>query len=84
LETPYLRARAKDNVDALDNLLSGLSEAEADEITDYIASTYRDIEKVLEHAADSGLELLSTYKMFVAKVRQYAPVGLPGSIVDKL
>jgi hypothetical protein len=68
METPYTRAIAKDNSDALDNLLSTFEGRDRAEILDYVTSTFKDIERVLERATQDGIEPLVAYRVFVNKV----------------
>lgn len=71
METPFIRAKAKDNVDALDSLIVYLDSSTKEEIVEYIDGAFKDIEKVLEHAAAGSMDPLATYRTFVKKFHEY-------------
>ena len=71
MATPLIRAKAKDTVDALDNVTSYFEPEAREEILDNILTTLNDIERVLTHAVENGLDPLDAYRSFVAKFREY-------------
>lgn len=68
METPFIRAKAKDNAEALDNLLSSFEDIDRLQILDYVTSTFKDIEAVLVHAMENGGYPLAAYKAFMGNV----------------
>jgi hypothetical protein len=75
MDIPYIRAKANDNAEELDNLLSSFEAPEVAEIVDYVLLTHREIEQVLTHAVENGLDPVEAYRTFVSKVREYAPAS---------
>lgn len=71
METAFIRAKAKDNVDMLDNLTAYLDAATREEVVDYVIDTFGDIEKVLAHAVQSSIDPVAAYNTFVAKFKDY-------------
>lgn len=71
METPFLRAKAKDAADELDNTVAYLEEEQRSSVEDYVFETFRAAEQVLVAAQNEGTDLLVAYKMFVGKVRDY-------------
>lgn len=72
MESPYIRAKAYDNVDALDNVLSILEVEERQEVIGYVQDTLKDIEAVISNAIENGVEPLGAYKSFVGKYLEYS------------
>jgi hypothetical protein len=68
---PYIRARAKDNVDALDNVTAYLDPSSRREIAEYVASILADIEQVIAHATKNGIDPGIAFAAFVEKFNEY-------------
>jgi hypothetical protein len=71
VDTPYIRAKAKDNVDALDNLTAYLDQNTKDEVVQYVTSAFDDIRQVIDHAIETGSDPASAYAAYVTKFREY-------------
>jgi hypothetical protein len=71
MATPFIRARAKDNVDNLDNLTAYLDSNDREQVVEYVRITYRDIAKVMAHASEQGMDPIAAYEAFVAKFDEY-------------
>jgi hypothetical protein len=71
MATPYIRARAKDNVDTLDNLTAYLDSNDREEVVEYVRNTLHDIAKVMAHASENGMDPVAAFEAFVVKFEDY-------------
>jgi hypothetical protein len=71
MDTPFIRAKARDSVDALDNVTAYLDPGARQEIADYVTSTLADIERVMEHAVENGTDPVAAFKSFATRFHDY-------------
>lgn len=71
METPFLRAKAKDTADELDNIVAYLEQEERFAVEQYVIDTFRSIEQVLLTGRQDGNDLLEVYRTFVSKFSEY-------------
>jgi hypothetical protein len=71
METPFIRAKAKDTVDTLDNVTAYLEPSVREEIVECVMTVFRDIERVLDRAEKEGINPVDAYKIFLQKFNEY-------------
>jgi hypothetical protein len=71
MSTPFIRAKANDCADNLDNVTAYLDASNREEIVDYVKSTLDEIGKVIAHAKESGQDPGDAYRAFVGKFNEY-------------
>jgi hypothetical protein len=71
VETPLIRAKAKDAVDALDNLTAYFEPNAKVETIALVRDIFTDIGKVMAHATENGEDPTAAYETFVAKFDEY-------------
>lgn len=81
MTTPFIRAKAKDSVDALDNLTAYLPKTDREEVLEFVRSTLGVIETVLARASAGGRDPVDAYKVFVMKFDEYWNSSTDGSTV---
>lgn len=71
MTTPFVRAKAQDTVDALDNVTSYLELSVKEEVAEFVMLLLRDVEKVMTRAVEEGQDPLVAYRAFLGKVDEY-------------
>lgn len=73
MDTPFIRARAKDTADELDNLTACFEPSARAQVREYLTQTLRDIDIVLQDAITNSTDPVAAYRAFMAKLTEYLP-----------
>jgi hypothetical protein len=71
METPFLRAKAKDAADELDNTVAYLDDGQRIEVEQNMFETFKAIEQVLMAAQKEGTDPVAAYETFLRKFTEY-------------
>ncbi len=78
METPFLRAKAKDIADELDNAVAYLADEERALVEQNVFDTLKSIEQVLLAAQEDGANPFFAYQTFLRKFTEYYHSEAPG------
>ncbi len=71
MDTPFIRAKAKDIVDALDNATAYSDSSVRNEVVEVFRSTLHDIQQVLIRAEEEGTSTVSAFQALMVRFDDY-------------